>query len=262
MTACQPFSDPRKVVTGCFDAVFRNDWEKAYGYFSFADRNTWNLDEYTRRHRLSSEDSCVSAMLQDRISCTVEEVLVSGDSARIILQITAPEIMVRGLTSFMELSSQMRCDSTLDADKVPHYVVNFTGSVLVLKEMDGWHVCGNWQEQQEAESRLAQDIIDYIGRSLKIKNIRIREYQGTQKTLLTAVLYNSGDRTVADVEIMVTCFSREDKPCFVLSEHPVNKGTKPLLKKSSRKFTIDISSVTPDWKKLANIKIVNCRFEH
>lgn len=259
---CQPSDNPQKIITKCVDAIIAGSFDKAYGYFSFKDKNTKSLSEFVQELALNQADSGIIALTADRIDYVIVDIATSNDSARATLKITIPAIMSRRLSYlFADVYKETKIDYLIDSKKNHIYILALEGQVRLIKEMEGWRIYGNWQKIRDREEKEAQMILEYIKSYIKIiESIKICEYQDTRKIFLEGMVKNTGGKTLEDVELMITCYNKNEKPCYILSEHPVNANEKPLRPKKIRKFKIDLSAAPADWAKNVEIKIVNCKF--
>ncbi len=260
---CQGASKPRTALTSCLEAMIKGDYEKAYGFFSFTDRSTISLTEFIQYNKVSKEEIEFAETSTRYVSYEIKELSVAGDTARAVVKITAPEIMIERFNLLLYEIYRMRVvDSVISPQdkslQLP--IIGITGIASLVKESGGWRVHGQWQEQRKKEAEISKFKLDYVQNKLKIRNINIKEYQDIHKTLLTATLKNMGQRTLKDVEIFLVCSNIDDKPRYTVTEHPISESGKPLGPKRARKFEIDLTNVPSDWARRIEIKIVNCKF--
>lgn len=259
---CQKSSDPKMALSGYLDAVITGNYKEAYDFFSFEDRSVKSLTEFMKEHELSAAEIDIVNMSKDYIMYDIKKVSVMDDSAKAIVKITMPEIMVKQFKPLLPIiSRQRRIDSLIDPRNNKKFsIITLTGSVLMMKEFNGWRVYGNWEEQRKKEAEESKIRLKYIQSQLKIKNVKIREYQGDRRTYLTATIKNLGQKTLKEVVVFVVCLNKDNKACYSVTEQSISETVKPISPKASRKIKIDLTNAPPDWSRRVEISVVNCKF--
>jgi len=260
---CQPSEVPVNTITKCIEAMTRGDYKTAYNYFSFIDKSTKTEPEFVRENEFSKIDSQLMTLTSNRIEYKIFDTTIYKDSILAILKITIPEIMRERMRYFFATPyKEKKIDSLITAEKKCINFFTIEGQVQLIKEIEGWRIYGNWRRIRDEEAKKSQVVIDYIRDSIKIaKNIRIREFQDTRRVCLEGSLKNYGKRILCDVEVMIICYEKNRKPCYILSIHPVNENEKPLKPGKSKIFQVDLSTAPATWTKEVDIKVVNCKFK-
>lgn len=258
---CQSSNNPRRTLTNFLDAIIKNDYEEAYSYFSFKDRYRKSLTEFVQEQKLSTTETDTVAISNYRRSYEISSLAIMTDSAKAIVKITIPEMMIKNFNLlFYEVSKKLKVDSLTTPQNKRFYIITLEGLFYLIKEPEGWRVYGNWEGQRKKAAEESRIRLEYIQKYLTIKNIKIREYQPAGKIYLTATIKNSGEKILKEVEILIVCLNSYNKPCHILSEHPVSEYSKPLKPKEGRKFELNLTTASSDWTKRVEFKIVNCEF--
>jgi len=260
---CRGASKSRTTLTSCIEAVIEGDYEKAYGLFAFTDRSTMNLQEYIHYHKTSKAEGEFVEISRRYVTYEIKELSLMGDTARAVVKITTPEIIVEPFNLlFYEIYRKRKIDSIIDYQNRDTLLqmIDITGVVSLVSEHSGWHVHGRWEEQRRKEAEASKYKLDYIQNKLIIKNISIKEYQDVHKIIFSATVKNLGEKTLKDVEIFLVCSNINDKPRYTVTEHPISESGKPLGPMRTRKFKIDLINVPSDWARRIEIKIIDCEF--
>jgi hypothetical protein len=249
---------PEERFKTCFTALLDNDFEKMYAHFVFMDRATIAEKEFVETYSFSPTEANTLAPLRDSIGYKFFHLHVEGDTMRANISIHAPPFMASIVRLLL-----FRVDTIIDDPRHdPSYTLaeglhTYRGALLMIKEGHAWFIHGNWDEQRQIETENAQARLDYMAEYLSTSKIRVSRTQEGQ-ACLSLSLHNKGDRSVADVELYVIGYTKDNSPCFTETDHPL--GAEPLKPRSIRRLSIDISQAPANWSGRVDLRILNCTF--
>jgi hypothetical protein len=254
-------SYPWNSLTTCLDAIIEHDYNRAYKFFSFQDQSTKSSSEFVMEHQLSEDERQILELSKLCLSYTIKDTSVLGDTCRAVVEILLPELLVDRLNFlFYEQYGKDMVDSLKTDDHNMIYISKMEGLILLIKEDRAWRIYANWKELRKKEAEEAEIRLEYIKHKLRVGNVRVREFADTHRTHLIFNIKNLGEKTLEDIEIFVVCLDRNSKPCYSVTAHPVSSSSKPLGPQKSQRITVDLGNAPPDWARVVEVKVVNCKF--
>ncbi len=259
VNSCTRQAPPRERLVEFLDSLKAKNYEAAYDHCAFKDRYTKSAEEFVAGFKQYDDEVGSNGIEGSAISYSIDSTQAKKDTFLAFTKLTALDLGNSphgGLFSLV--FSELITDSVKNKKSAYVYTVTYEGAICLIKEHEGWGVYARWEEQRLRDAEESRIRVEYIKNGLKILKRKLLVYPDANKAYLTAVLKNTGTRTVLDVELMIVCLDKDGKPCDILTEHPVRKHAAPLLPGKTRKFKVDLSSAPGEWAKAVDVKIVNC----
>jgi len=257
-TVCTRQVPPRERLVGFLDSLKVKNFKSAYDYCAFKDRYTKSADEFVAGFKQYDKEVSSNGIEGFVMSYSIDSTQTKKDAFLAFTKITALDLGTSPYRSlFFSVFAEPITDSVKNKKNAYVYAVTYDGVLCLVKEHEGWGVYARWEEQRLRDAEESRIRVEYINNSLKISNRKVSVYPN-DRAYLTAMIKNTGTRTVLDVELMIVCLDKDGKPCDILTEHPVRKHAAPLLPGKTRKFKVDLSSAPGEWAKTVDVKIVNC----
>lgn len=252
---CQNAGTPQKACTRYWQDLLNADFERVYDCFSFNDRAVMSRAEFVQGMAFTASESSAFRVTKTMIAYKIVSAQITGDSARVAVTITLPEV-VRG--KFKRMFETVSRETPVDLPN-QQPMVTFEGFNRLVREDNAWFVFGDWETARKREGEKARLRMEYLAK-LKVKNVLVREYQNVRKYYLNFDLVNTGPQTLSFVQVLITCLDKENRPCRVISQNVVSETTRPLGPKERRKIKLDLSTTPADWNLGTVIKVVDCGF--
>jgi hypothetical protein len=213
-------------------------------------------EEFLKEMAFDSDDSSVFRVTVQAVSYRIGDPQTAGDTSRVPVTLTVPEALAEPYRKLLWQVTRVAPSPSSQAPKL----VTLEGWNRLVMEENAWRIFGDWETQRRIQGELAQQRLDYLAK-LKIRNVRVLEDQDVRKYYLTFDLVNTGNRTMAFVQVMVTCLNREDRACQVLTENPVSAKTRSLAPGEKRRVRLDLSTTPVEWTMRTEVKVVDCGFK-
>jgi hypothetical protein len=258
INSCTRQTPPRERLAEFLDSLKAKNYQAAYDYCAFKDRYTKSVEEFVTGFKQYDDEASSNGIEGSGISYRIDSTHAKKDTFLAFTKLTALDIgdsPHRGL--FYAIFAEPITDSVKNKKSAYVYAVTYDGVICLIKEHEGWGIYARWEEQRLRDAEDSRIRVEYIKNGLKLSKRKISVYPNA-KAYLTAVLKNTGTRTVLDVELMIVCLDKDGKPIDILTDHPVRKHAAPLLPGKTRKFKVDLSSEPGEWAKAVDVKIVNC----
>ena len=258
VNSCPRQTPPRERLVEFLDSLMAKNYQSAYDHCAFKDRYTKSADEFIAGFKQHDDEVSSNGIEGSVIFYNIDSTHAQKDTFLAFTKITALDLGASPYRNlFFSVLSEPITDSVKNRKSAYVYAVTYEGVICLIKEHEGWGVYARWEEQRLRDAEESRVRVEYIKNGLKISNRKISVYPDA-RAYLTAVLKNTGIRTVLDAELMIVCLDKDGKPCDILTEHPVRKHAAPLLPGKTRKFKVDLSSAPGEWAKAVDVKIVNC----
>ena len=259
--SCAPQRDPNMQLTGFLEALKAKDYQTAYDLCSFKDRYTKSESEFIADFTSADKEAQSVGIADFQISYTIDTVITQKDTALAYVELKMLDLTNSRYRLVLDtVIDESIVDSIITEPDNITYILSISGILRLAKDFKGYFVYAHWEERRRQEAEESRIRLDYINEFLKVKSKKLDIYPYADKAYLTATLVNAGQKTLKGVELMITCLDKENKPCDILTYHPVNRSRGFLGPKKTMRFRIDLSKSSGEWAKKVEIKIVNCQF--
>jgi|GEM_PF-1728829 len=252
------FDPPEERFQKCFYALLDNNLSLVHKYFVYIDRVTISADEFSQKYTFSQAESSLIDVFRDQIGYNISNVNQSGDTMRSQITLDLP-VFLAGIVELMlyEVDTIIKVNTSDITESNAIALVSCRGILQMIKEDGSWYICGNWEEQRQIETELAQERLEYLNTHVKTSNVRVH-YTKDDQARLSFSLHNTGSKALSDVEAYIIGYTNDNSPCFTSTDHPLQ--TEKLGPKRTRRFTIDISQAPANWSGRIDVRILNCTF--